>query len=56
MIEGEYSGPLVDGVREGKSALLEWSNGDRYEVSFFLYTPYSLLFIIYYDRVLLKAV
>jgi hypothetical protein len=32
MIEGEYSGPLVDGVREGKSALLEWSNGDRYEV------------------------
>jgi len=32
MIEGEYSGPLVDGVREGKSALLEWSNGDKYEV------------------------
>ena len=33
MIEGEYTGSLVEGVREGKGQL-EWSNGDYYEGDF----------------------
>jgi hypothetical protein len=33
MIAGDYTGPLVDGVREGKGTL-QWNNGDKYEGMF----------------------
>lgn len=34
MIEGQYTGKLIDGVRDSKSATLEWSNGDKYDGGF----------------------
>lgn len=33
MIEGTYSGALVEGVREGEGSL-QWANGDVYEGQF----------------------
>jgi hypothetical protein len=33
MIEGEYKGPLVDGVREGQGSV-RWANGDSYTGDF----------------------
>lgn len=33
MIEGEYFGALVEGVREGEGKL-QWTNGDFYEGDF----------------------
>lgn len=33
MIEGEYKGPIVDGVREGQG-VVKWKNGDVYTGEF----------------------
>jgi hypothetical protein len=33
MINGNYEGELVEGVRQGQGAI-EWSNGDRYDGDF----------------------